>query len=115
MSVKRIDPGPRMSSVVVHNGVAYLAGEVASDPTADITGQTADVLRSIDESLGWAGTSKSNLLRAQIFLADMADFAAMNKVWDAWVDPQNTPARATVEAKLARPEYKIEIVVTAAV
>jgi enamine deaminase RidA (YjgF/YER057c/UK114 family) len=115
MSVKRIDPGPRMSSVVVHNGVAYLAGEVASDPTADITGQTADVLRSIDESLGWAGSSKSNLLRAQIFLADMADFAAMNKVWDAWVDPQNTPARATVEAKLARPEYKIEIVVTAAV
>ena len=115
MSVKRIDPGPRMSSVVVHNGVAYLAGEVASDPTADITGQTADVLRSIDESLGWAGTSKSNLLRAQIFLADMADFAAMNKVWDAWVDPKNTPARATVEAKLARPEYKIEIVITAAV
>ena len=84
MSVKRIDPGPRMSSVVVHNGVAYLAGEVASDPKADITGQTQDVLRSIDESLGWAGTNKSNLLRAQIYLADMADFAAMNKVWDAW-------------------------------
>ena len=88
MNVKRIDPGPRMSSVVVHNGVAYLAGEVASDPTADITGQTADVLRSIDELLGWAGTSKSNLLRAQIFLADMADFAAMNKVWDAWGRPE---------------------------
>jgi enamine deaminase RidA (YjgF/YER057c/UK114 family) len=114
MSVKRIDPGPRMSSVVVHNGVAYLAGEVASDPTADITGQTADVLRSIDESLGWAGTSKSNLLRAQIFLADMADFAAMNKVWDAWVDPKNTPARATVEAKLAGPGLDVEIMVEAA-
>ena len=115
MNIKRIDPGPRMSSVVVHNGVAYLAGEVASDPKADITGQTQDVLRSIDESLGWAGTNKSNLLRAQIYLADMADFAAMNKVWDAWVDPKNTPARATVEAKLASPEYKIEIVITAAV
>jgi enamine deaminase RidA (YjgF/YER057c/UK114 family) len=115
MSIKRIDPGPRMSSVVVHNGVAYLAGEVASDPKGDITAQTEDVLRSIDESLAWAGTSKSNLLRAEIFLANIGDFAAMNKVWDAWVDPNATPARATIEARLARPEYKVEIMVIAAV
>jgi enamine deaminase RidA (YjgF/YER057c/UK114 family) len=104
-----------MSDVVIHNGVAYLAGKVASKPDADIAGQTADVLRIIDESLAQAGTSKSNLLRAEIFLSDMKDFAAMNKVWDAWVDPKATPARATVEAKLARPEYKIEIMVIAAV
>ena len=104
-----------MSDVVIHNGVAYLAGKVASKPDADIAGQTADVLRIIDESLAQAGTSKSNLLRAEIFLSDMKDFAAMNKAWDAWVDPKATPARATVEAKLARPEYKIEIMVIAAV
>jgi enamine deaminase RidA (YjgF/YER057c/UK114 family) len=115
MSVKRIDAGPRMSGVVIHNGVAYLAGKVASNPQADIAGQTADVLRIIDESLAQAGTSKSNLLRAEIFLADIADFAGMNKVWDAWVDPKATPARATVEAKLARPELKVEIMVIAAV
>lgn len=115
MSVKRLDAGPRMSGVVIHNGVAYLAGKVASNPQADIAGQTADVLRIIDESLAHAGTSKSNLLRAEIFLADIADFAGMNKVWDAWVDPKATPARATVEAKLARPEYKVEIMVIAAV
>jgi enamine deaminase RidA (YjgF/YER057c/UK114 family) len=115
MSVKRIDAGPRMSGVVIHNGVAYLAGKVASNPQADIAGQTADVLRIIDESLAQAGTSKSNLLRAEIFIADIGDFAAMNKVWDAWVDPKATPARATVEAKLARPEYKVEIMVIAAV
>ena len=115
MSIKRIDPGPRMSSVVVHNGVAYLAGEVASDPKGDITQQTEEVLRSIDESLAWAGTSKSNLLRAEIFLAHTGDVAAMNKVWDAWVDPNATPARATIEARLANPAYKVEIMVIAAV
>ena len=115
MTVKRIDGGPRMSGVVIHNGVAYLAGKVASNPQGDISAQTADVLRIIDESLAKAGTSKSNLLRAEIFIADMSDFAAMNKVWDAWVDPKATPARATVEAKLARPELKVEIMVIAAV
>jgi enamine deaminase RidA (YjgF/YER057c/UK114 family) len=115
MTVKRINPGPRMSGVVIHNGIAYLAGQVPSNPQADISGQTADVLRIIDEMLASAGTSKSNLLRTEIFLRDIGDFAAMNKVWDAWVDPKATPARATVEAKLARPEYKIEIVITAAV
>jgi enamine deaminase RidA (YjgF/YER057c/UK114 family) len=115
MSVKRINVGPRLSDVVIHNGVAYFAGQVPDNVEADIAGQAADVLRIIDELLAEAGTSKSNILRAEIFLSDMKDFAGMNKVWDAWVDSKATPARATVEAKLARPEYKIEIVVTAAV
>jgi enamine deaminase RidA (YjgF/YER057c/UK114 family) len=115
MTVKRINPGPRMSGVVVHNGVAYLAGQVPSSTQGDIGEQTADVLKTIDKLLAEAGTSKANLLRAEIFLTDMADFAGMNKVWDAWVDPKGTPARATVQARLARPEYKIEIVITAAV
>lgn len=104
-----------MSDVVIHNGIAYLAGKVPSNPEADIAGQTTDVLRTIDVLLAQAGTSKSNLLRAEIFLSDMKDFAGMNKVWDAWVDPKATPARATVEARLARPEFKIEIMVIAAV
>jgi enamine deaminase RidA (YjgF/YER057c/UK114 family) len=104
-----------MSDVVVHNGVAYLAGKVPGDTSADIGGQTADVLKQIDALLAEAGTSKSNLLRAEIFLTDIKDFAGMNKVWDAWVDPKATPARATIEAKLARPEFKIEIMVIAAV
>lgn len=115
MSVKRINVGPRMSDVVIHNGVAYLAGKVPNNTDGDIGSQTADVLKTIDELLAQAGTSKSNLLRAEIFLTDMKDFAGMNKVWDAWVDPKATPARATVEAKLARPEFKIEIMVIAAV
>lgn len=115
MTVKRINVGPRMSDVVIHNGIAYLAGKVPSNPQLDIGGQTADVLKIIDELLAKAGTSKSNLLRAEIFLADMKDFAGMNAVWDAWVDQKNSPARATVETKLARPEYKIEIMVIAAV
>ena len=114
MTVKRINPGPRMSGVVVHNGVAYLAGQVPSSTQGDIGEQTADVLRTIDKLLAEAGTSKSNLLRAQIFLTSMSDFAGMNKVWDAWVDPKNTPARATVEAKLASPQYNVEIMVVAA-
>ncbi len=115
MSMKRINAGPRMSDAVIHNGIAYLAGQVADDTSADIGGQTADVLKQIDEILAEAGTSKSNLVRAEIFLTDIKDFAGMNKVWDAWVDPKATPARATIEAKLARPEYKIEIMVIAAV
>ena len=115
MSVKRINVGPRMSDVVVHNGTAYLAGKVPSDTSGDIGAQTADVLKQIDALLAQAGTSKSNLLRAEIFLTDIKEFAGMNKVWDAWVDGKATPARATIECKLARPEFKIEIMVIAAV
>ncbi len=113
--IQRFDVGPRISEMAVHNGVAYLAGQVAADATLDAKGQTADVLAQIDALLARAGTDKSRILMAQIFIADLADFPAMNAAWDAWVAPGNTPPRATVEAKLAKPEWKVEIVVKAAV
>lgn len=113
--IERFDVGPRMSEMTVHNGVAYLAGQVADDGSQDIAGQTRQVLDAIDTLLARAGSDKSKILRAQIFLVDLADFAAMNAVWETWVVPGHTPARATVQAALARPEWKIEIVVTAAV
>lgn len=114
-SIQRFDAGPRMAEMTVHNGVAYLAGQIAEDATQDITGQTRQVLAAIDALLARAGSDKTRVLRAQIFLADLADFAAMNAVWEAWVVPGQTPARATVQAALAKPEWKVEIVVTAAV
>jgi enamine deaminase RidA (YjgF/YER057c/UK114 family) len=113
--IKRFDVGPRLSEMAVHKGVAYLAGQVPDDGSADIAEQTRQVLKSIDALLARAGSDKSRILMAQIFLADLADFAAMNAVWDAWVAPNDTPPRATVQARLARPEWKIEIVITAAV
>ncbi|MBM3388907.1 MAG: RidA family protein [Betaproteobacteria bacterium] len=113
--IQRFDVGPRMSEMAVHNGTVYLAGQIAEDGSQDITGQTQQVLRAIDALLGRAGTDKSKILRAQIFIKDLADFAAMNAVWEAWVVPGHTPPRATVKADLARPEWKIEVVVTAAV
>jgi enamine deaminase RidA (YjgF/YER057c/UK114 family) len=112
--IQRIDAGPRMSEVVVHQGVAYLAGQVPEDGSLDIGGQTRQVLAAIDALLAEAGSDKTRILRAQIYLADIGDFAGMNAVWDAWVPAGHTPARATVQARLARPEWKIEIVVTAA-
>lgn len=115
MSIQRFDVGPRMSEMAVHNGTVYLAGQVAEDGSQDITGQTQQVLGAIDKLLARAGSDKSKILRAQIFIKDLADFAAMNAVWEAWVVPGHTPPRATVQAHLARPEWKIEIVVTAAV
>ena len=114
-TIERFDIGARLSEMAVHNGVAYLAGQVPEDASADITGQTAQVLAAIDKLLARAGTDKSRILRAQIFLADRADFPGMNAAWDAWVPAGHTPPRATVEAKLAKPEWKIEIVITAAV
>ncbi len=113
--IQRFDTGPRMSEMTVHNGVAYLAGQVAEDDSLDISGQTREVLAQIDALLARAGSDRSKLLRAQIFLADLADFAAMNAVWEQWVVPGHTPARATVQAALANPKWKVEIVVTAAV
>ncbi|HEX6705135.1 MAG TPA: RidA family protein [Albitalea sp.] len=114
--VQRFEPGKRMSQAVVHNGTVYLAGQVADeDPTQDIAGQTRQVLAMIDRLLEQAGSDKRHILMAQIFLADMADFAGMNSEWDRWVPAGHTPARATVQAALAVPEWKIEIVVTAAV
>lgn len=115
MTIQRFDAGPRMAEMTVHNGVAYLAGQIAEDATQDITGQTRQVLAAIDALLERAGSHKTKILRAQIFIADLADFAAMNAVWDGWVVPGQTPARATVQAALAKPEWKIEIVVTAAI
>jgi enamine deaminase RidA (YjgF/YER057c/UK114 family) len=113
--IQRFDTGPRMSEMTVYNGVAYLAGQVASDESADAQGQTAQVLGMIDALLARAGSDKTRILRAQIFLADLADFPAMNAAWEAWVPAGHTPARATVEARLAKPQWKVEIVVTAAV
>lgn len=113
--IQRIDAGPRMSEATIHNGMVYLAGQVAGDAGADIEGQTRQVLAAIDTLLAQAGSDKTRILRAQIFLANVADFPGMNRVWDEWVVPGQGPARATVEAKLAKPEWKVEIVVTAAI
>jgi enamine deaminase RidA (YjgF/YER057c/UK114 family) len=114
-SIQRFDVGPRMSEMAVHQGVVYLAGQIAEDGSQDIAGQTRQVLGAIDALLARAGSDKSKILRAQIYLADLAEFDAMNTVWEAWVVPGHTPPRATVQARLAKPEWKIEIVVTAAV
>ena len=114
MTIKRMNVGKRLSEIVVHGNTVYLAGEVPDDGTLDITGQTEQVLAKIDRILKQAGSDKSKLLSAQIFLPDMKDFAAMNAVWEKWVVPGQTPARATVEAKLANPAYKVEIMCVAA-
>jgi len=115
MTIKRLHAGPRMSQVVIHNGVAYLAGQVAKDPEKDVGDQTRQVLAMIDSLLAEAGSDKSRLLSATIYLVDMADFPVMNAIWDAWVPAGSAPARATVEASLATPKYQVEIMVTAAV
>ncbi len=112
--IKRIECGQRMSMAVIHNGTAYLAGQVGN-PGTSVTDQTREVLAQIDRVLAQAGTDKTRILSAQIWMADMADFAEMNAVWDAWVPEGNAPARATGEARLATPDYKVEIIVTAAV
>ena len=112
--VQRIDVGARMSEAAIHNGTVYLAGQIADDASQDIEGQTRQVLAAIDALLDKAGSDKSRILMAQIYLADLTDFAGMNRIWDAWVVPGHTPCRATVQAALARPEWKLEIVVTAA-
>lgn len=113
--VQRFEVGPRMSEIAVHNNTVYLAGQVAEDASQDIQGQTRQVLAGIDALLAKAGSDKSRILMAQIFLPDLTDFAGMNAVWDAWVTPGHTPPRATVQAALAKPEWKIEVVITAAV
>jgi enamine deaminase RidA (YjgF/YER057c/UK114 family) len=104
-----------MSGAVVHNGTVYLAGQVARDGSTTVKGQTEAILKQIDDLLAAAGTSKAKLLSTTIFIASMATFNEMNAVWDAWVSPGNTPARATVEAKLASPQYLVEIMLIAAV
>ena len=111
--ITRIECGDRMSMAVVANGTVYLAGQVGA-PGAPVADQTRAVLAEVDRLLAAAGTDKTRILYAQIWLADMADFAEMNGVWDAWVARGHAPARATGEAKLATPDYKVEIIVTAA-
>lgn len=113
--IQRFDTGPRMCEMTTHNGVAYLSGQVAKDTSVGIEGQTEQVLRAIDDLLKLAATDKTNILRAEIFLADMSDFSSMNEVWERWVPQGATPARATVQARLAKSTWKIEIVVTAAI
>jgi enamine deaminase RidA (YjgF/YER057c/UK114 family) len=115
MAIERHDVGPRMSKAVVHGNTVYLAGIVADNPKGkSVKEQTQDILRQIEGFLGKAGTDKSKLLSANIWITDMAEFAEMNAVWDAWVASGNTPARATVQARLASPDYKVEIMVVAA-
>lgn len=113
MSIERHDVGARMSQAVIHNGIVYLAGQT-SDAGADTATQTQEVLARIDRHLAAAGTDKSKLLTTQIWLRDIADFDTMNAVWEAWVTEGQTPARATVEARLARDNLRVEIQVTAA-
>ncbi len=113
--VQRFDVGPRLSEMAIHNGTIYLAGQVPDDDSLGIEGQTRQVLAAIDTLLARAGSDKTKLLMVQIFIADLADFEGMNRAWDAWVPEGHTPPRATVQAKLARPGWKIEIVATAAV
>ncbi|MEM7324417.1 MAG: RidA family protein [Actinomycetota bacterium] len=115
MSITRIESGPLMSKAVVHGGVAYLSGLVAADLDADVQGQTASILESIDGLLAKAGTDKSKLLRANIWLSDISTWADMNEVWSAWLTPGEAPVRATVEAAMASPKIKVEIMVEAAV
>jgi enamine deaminase RidA (YjgF/YER057c/UK114 family) len=111
--IKRLECGTRMSQAVIFNKLIWLAGQVG-DPGTSVTAQTQSILAQIDKLLADAGSDKTRILSAQIWMADMADFAEMNAVWDAWVPQGHCPARATGEAKLATPDYKVEIIITAA-
>lgn len=110
--ITRIEPGKRMSGAVIHGETVYLAGQVGEG--ADVTAQARSALAEVDRLLALAGTDKSRILSTTVWLADIADFAAMNAVWEEWVDPANPPARATGEARLATPDYRVEFIVVAA-
>jgi enamine deaminase RidA (YjgF/YER057c/UK114 family) len=112
--IERLHVGKRLSEASIFNGIVYLAGMVPEEGALDIRAQTKDVLAQIDKVLAEAGSDKTRLLRVQIFLSNITDIAAMNEVWDTWVADGNAPPRATVEARLANPDWKIEIMVTAA-
>ncbi|GIX48402.1 MAG: hypothetical protein KatS3mg131_2613 [Candidatus Tectimicrobiota bacterium] len=114
MDIERRHTGPRMSQLVIHGNTIYLAGQVAERPEGDTAAQTREVLGKIERLLQEAGSSKSKILATTVYLADIRDFAAMNAVWDAWIDPANPPARTTVQARLARPELRVEMTVIAA-
>ena len=114
-SIRHIDPGPRLSEATVHGDRLYLSGMIPEDTSLDITGQVKQALGEIDALLKRGGSDKSKILSAVIWLGDIGDFAAMNAVWDAWVVPGQTPARATVQARLNDPKTKVEIMVVAAI
>ena len=114
MTIQRFHVGPRLSDMAVHNGTIYLAGQVADDTSQDMAGQTKQILATVDRLLMEAGSDKTKILSTTIYVTDMAEFPAMNAAWDAWVAAGATPPRATVEAKLAKPAYKVEIQVIAA-
>ena len=113
MSIRRIEVGPRMSQIVMHGNTVYLAGQVGEGET--VGEQTRDILATVDKLLAEAGSDKTKILQAIIWLSDMSTFAEMNKAWDEWVPQGHTPARATGEAKLAAAKYKVEIIITAAI
>lgn len=113
--IKRFQVGSRLSEMAVYNNIAYLAGQIPTDDSQDMYGQTKQVLAEIDKWLKQAGTDKSRILMAQIFVANMLEFDEMNRAWDEWVATDNAPPRAAVEARLANPNWKVEIVVTAAI
>ena len=113
MTITRLHSGPRMSQAVIHGDTVYLAGQIGA-PGASVAEQTRAALSQVEALLTEAGSSKAQILIATIWLADMADFAEMNQVWDAWIGGQDAPARATGEAKLATPDYKVEVIVVAA-
>ena len=114
MTITRLHSGPRMSQIVKHGNIVYLAGQIATDHHGSIEKQTAEVLATVEKLLVEAGSSKSKLLTVQVILNNIADFAAMNSVYDAWIDPANPPARACIEARLALPSLKVEVIATAA-
>jgi enamine deaminase RidA (YjgF/YER057c/UK114 family) len=114
MNIKRLHVGKTLSEAAIHNGVVYLAGQVAEDLTQNIEGQTREVLGHIDRLLAEAGSDKSRILMCQIFIADLKDFNGMNAAWNDWVADGNSPPRATVQAALVKPEWLVEMVVTAA-
>ena len=114
MSIERMNVGERMSQVVVHGDTVYLAGQVADDASAGVTGQTEQILGKIDAHLAAAGSDKSKILTATIWITDMARFNEMNTAWDAWVSTGNAPCRACVASALAAPQFLVEIMVTAA-
>lgn len=115
IGIQRLADEPRLSGAVVHAGTIYLAGQVPEDPTQDAHGQTMDILRQIDALLHQAGSDKRHLLSVQVFLSDINDFDALNRAWDSWLDPAHKPARATVQARLANPAWRVEITAIAAV
>ena len=114
MAITRLHPGVRFSQVVVHGDTVYVAGQVGDDPKADIAAQTRSALKRIERFLKAAGTKKSKLLACTVYLSNIANYDAMNKVYDRWVDKNNMPTRATIEGRLARPEYLVEITAIAA-